>query len=53
MLAFDGVLTIRSIPSFVVLDAEGRPAASIVGKLPSRTTLVELVEDVAAETADG
>ncbi|MGH3346097.1 MAG: TlpA family protein disulfide reductase [Nocardioides sp.] len=53
MLAFDGVLTIRSIPSFVVLDADGRAAASIVGKLPSRTTLVQLVEDVLGETADG
>ena len=54
MLAFNGVLTIRSIPSFVVLDAEGRAAATIIGRLPSRTTLVQLVEDVAEEeTADG
>ncbi len=54
MLAFTGVLTIRSIPSFVVLDAEGRAAATIIGRLPSRTTLVQLVEDVMnEETADG
>jgi hypothetical protein len=54
MLAFTGVLTIRSIPSFVVLDAEGRAAATIIGRLPSRTTLVQLVEDVVGEeTADG
>lgn len=53
MLAFEGVLTPRSIPSFVVLDAEGRVAASIPGELPSRTTLVGLVEDVAGEAADG
>jgi thiol-disulfide isomerase/thioredoxin len=46
MLAFDGTLTPNSIPSFVVLDEEGRVAASIVGTLPSRTTLVELVRDV-------
>ena len=46
MLAFDGTLTPNSIPSFVVLDEEGRVAASIVGTLPSQTTLVELVRDV-------
>jgi thiol-disulfide isomerase/thioredoxin len=46
MLAFDGTLTPNSIPSFVVLDSEGRVAASIIGRLPSRTTLVEVVRDV-------
>jgi thiol-disulfide isomerase/thioredoxin len=46
MLAFEGVLTPRSIPAFVILDEEGRVAASINGGLPSVTTLVELVEDV-------
>jgi thiol-disulfide isomerase/thioredoxin len=53
MLAFSGTLTPNSIPSFVVLDAEGRVAASIIGQLPSRTTLVEVVEDVAAEKSGG
>jgi len=53
MLAFSGTLTPNSIPSFVVLDAEGRVAASIIGELPSRTTLVEVVEEVVAETRDG
>jgi len=53
MLAFRGVLTPNSIPSFVVLDPDGRVAASILGQLPSRTTLVQVVEDVLAETADG
>jgi thiol-disulfide isomerase/thioredoxin len=53
MLAFAGTLTPNSIPSFVVLDAEGRVAASIIGELPSRTTLVEVVEDVVAEQRDG
>ena len=53
MLAFSGTLTPNSIPSFVVLDAEGRVAASIIGELPSRTTLVEVVEDVASEQRDG
>jgi thiol-disulfide isomerase/thioredoxin len=53
MLAFRGFLTPNSIPSFAVLDAEGRVAAVIPGALPSRLTLVELVDDVAMETADG
>ena len=53
MLAFDGVLTPNSIPSFVVLDARGRVAASIIGELPSTTTLVEVTRDVIRGTADG
>ena len=54
LLAFAGTLTPNSIPSFVVLDAEGRVAASIIGVLPSTTTLVELVEDVrTGGTTDG
>ena len=53
MLAFSGTLTPNSIPSFVVLDADGRVAASIIGELPSRTTLVQVVEDVVAEQRDG
>lgn len=48
ILAFNGTLS----SAFVVLDAEGRVAASIVGRLPSQRTLVTLVEDVAAETAE-
>ena len=52
MLAFPGVLGPRTIPAFVVLDAEGRVAASIVGKLPSQQTLVDLAEDVARESRE-
>ena len=46
LLAFSGTLTANSIPSFVVLDGDGRVAASIIGRLPSTTTLVQLVEGV-------
>lgn len=53
MLAFDGTLTPNSIPSFVILDEQGRVAASIIGELPSRTTLVELTRDVIGGRADG
>jgi thiol-disulfide isomerase/thioredoxin len=48
--AFPGVLTIQAIPAFVVLDGEGRVAASILGRLPSKQTLVDLVSDVVAES---
>ena len=53
LLAFHGVITPKSIPSFVVLDREGRVAASIICRLPSQRTLVELTEDVVGETARG
>ena len=49
LLAFGGAVPPNAIPSFVVLDSHGRIAASIIGELPSRTTLVELTEEVAAE----
>lgn len=54
--AFPGTLSPYTVPAFVVLDSEGRIAASIIGKLPSRLTLVDLVEEVAAAasgSADG
>lgn len=53
MLPLSGTLTPNSVPSFVVLDQEGRVAASILGELPSTTTLVEITEDVLAESEDG
>jgi thiol-disulfide isomerase/thioredoxin len=46
LLAFHGTLTPNSIPSTVVIDAQGRVAASILGTVTSRTTLVDLVEEV-------
>jgi thiol-disulfide isomerase/thioredoxin len=49
LLAFRGTLTPNSIPSTVVLDREGRVAASILGSLPSATTLRNMVEKVVAE----
>ncbi len=45
---FTGSLSPYTVPAFVVLDAEGRIAASIIGKLPSRLTLVDVVEEVAS-----
>jgi thiol-disulfide isomerase/thioredoxin len=46
--AFAGTLAPYTVPAFVVLDAEGRVAASIIGTLPSRLTLVDVVEEVAS-----
>jgi thiol-disulfide isomerase/thioredoxin len=53
LLAFPGVLGLRTIPAFAVLDSDGRVAASIIGKLPSRQTLVDVTKDVVDETRDG
>ncbi|GGD20440.1 TlpA family protein disulfide reductase [Nocardioides daphniae] len=47
LLAFHDTIPPRAIPSTVVLDAEGRVAAAIIGILPSAATLVGVVEDVA------
>jgi thiol-disulfide isomerase/thioredoxin len=45
LLAFRGTLTPNAIPSTVVIDREGRVAASVLGEI-SRTTLYDLVEEV-------
>lgn len=49
LLAFDGTLGPRTVPATVVLDAEGRMAASIIGTVPSAQTLVDLVAQVSDE----
>ncbi len=48
LLAFHGTLNPSAIPSTVILDKQGRVAASILGEVPSRRTLVDLVQDVAS-----
>lgn len=49
LLPFAGTLNPRSIPSTVVLDAEGRIAASVQGRVPTTQTLISLVEKVLDE----
>ena len=49
LLPFAGTLTPRSIPSTVVLDADGRIAASVQGRVPTTQTLVSLVQKVLGE----
>jgi thiol-disulfide isomerase/thioredoxin len=46
LLAFRGTLTPNAIPSTVIIDRQGRVAASVLGEI-SRTTLYDLVEEVA------
>ena len=55
VLAFAGKAPMSAIPTTVVLDKQGRVAAVIAGELPSETTLVDVVEQIADEsgTTDG
>jgi thiol-disulfide isomerase/thioredoxin len=49
LLPFAGTLNPRSIPSTVVLDDQGRIAASVQGRVPTTQTLVSLAEKVIDE----
>jgi thiol-disulfide isomerase/thioredoxin len=45
LLAFKAYVSPNAIPSTLVIDKEGRVAAVVLGELPSRTTLLDLVQD--------
>jgi thiol-disulfide isomerase/thioredoxin len=49
LLPFAGTLAPNSVPATVVLDEQGRIAASILGRIPSPTTLSDVVEKVLDE----
>jgi thiol-disulfide isomerase/thioredoxin len=49
--AFHRTLSPNAIPSTVVIDAQGRVAASIIGELTSARTLIDLVDEVAKGSA--
>jgi thiol-disulfide isomerase/thioredoxin len=49
LLNFPSPFNPRWMPSTVVLDREGRVAALVGGELPSKLTLLDVVEEVAAE----
>jgi thiol-disulfide isomerase/thioredoxin len=51
LLAFSGTLPPSAIPSTVVVDGQGRVAASIIGEVTSASTLRGLVEDVQEGTS--
>jgi thiol-disulfide isomerase/thioredoxin len=48
VLAFNGLVSPHGVPTTVVLDARGRPAAVFSGVVPSALTVVEAVEQVAS-----
>lgn len=45
LLAFKAYVSPNAIPSTLVIDKEGRVASVVLGKVPSLTTLDELVQD--------
>jgi thiol-disulfide isomerase/thioredoxin len=47
VLAFNGLVSPRGVPTTVVLDGQGRPAAVFSGVVPSALTLVQIVRQVA------
>lgn len=47
--AFAGDVPPSAVPTTLVLDAQGRVAARISGRLPSATTLSDILDDVLAE----
>lgn len=53
MLEFSGKVSLVSTPSTVILDPDGRVAAVISGDVPTKQTLLDLVDDVGGTTADG
>jgi thiol-disulfide isomerase/thioredoxin len=50
VLAFAGKASLVSIPSTIVLDEQGRVAAVISGDVPSKQTLLDVVDEVANGT---
>jgi thiol-disulfide isomerase/thioredoxin len=49
LLSFSGQVSPQTVPATMVLDKQGRVAATIRGPVPSKLTLTELVREVAAE----
>jgi thiol-disulfide isomerase/thioredoxin len=49
LLAFDGRINVYAVPTTAILDKQGRVAAVINGPIPSRLTLTEVVDEIAAE----
>ena len=48
-LAFAGYIRQGSVPSTVILDAQGRVASTFSGAIPSVRTLVDAVEEAAGD----
>ena len=52
LLVFRADVPPNAIPSTIVLDDQGRIAAKLIGEITSARTLIGVVRDVAAESAD-
>ncbi len=50
LLGFSGRLTPYSLPSTMILDRQGRLAVLVLGAIPGRTTIRDLIDEVAAES---
>jgi thiol-disulfide isomerase/thioredoxin len=50
LLAFAGDVPPSAVPTTLVLDADGRVAARIAGRIPSAQTLADIIDDVLAES---
>ncbi|QHC68782.1 redoxin domain-containing protein (plasmid) [Rathayibacter sp. VKM Ac-2759] len=50
-LAFSGEFAANAVPTTIVLDAEGRPASRILGRVTARSILDTLIADAIAESA--
>lgn len=48
-LALSTTIALRAVPTTLVLDRQGRVAARILGRIPSRNTLATLIRDTLAE----
>jgi len=53
LLAFSGVLSRNAIPSTLVLDKQGRVAATVIGSVPGTRTIPDLVADLVDEGSAG
>lgn len=51
LLAFGGQVTPTAIPSTIVVDQQGRIAASVIGEVTSAVTLNDLIQDVVSGKA--
>jgi thiol-disulfide isomerase/thioredoxin len=49
LLAFQGKVSPRTIPTTIVLDAQHRVAATIQGEVPSLLTLTEVVDEIVGQ----
>lgn len=50
-LAFAGQIAPNAVPTTIVLDRQGRVAARVIGKIPARSILRTLIQDIVDESS--